>query len=81
MRQQHGHTASSHVRGHFTPGVGNTLTQEHVETPREGGLGGYLSPTGANHSFQGCVIGFKAPEVGGGTGQGSTWYPALPKLV
>lgn len=40
VKQQPGHTASSHIRGHFTPGMSNTLPQEHMETPREEGLGG-----------------------------------------
>lgn len=56
VKQQHSHTASGHLKGHFTPGMGSTLTQEHMETPRKAGLGGYLAPTGANHSFQGWVI-------------------------
>lgn len=55
-KAEHGCTASSHIRGHFTPEMCSTLTQEHMETPREVGLGGYLAPTGANHSFQGSVI-------------------------
>lgn len=55
VKQQHGHTASSHLRT-FYPWDGSTLTQEHMETPREAGLGGCLAPIGANHSFQGWVI-------------------------
>lgn len=43
-------------QGAFNPRVCDILTQELMDTPREEGLGGYLAPTGASHSFQGWVM-------------------------
>lgn len=71
-------------QGAFDPGLCNTLTQEDMETPGEEGLGEVSGTHWCKPLFAGLgdtKIGFKAPEVGRCTSQGSTWYPALPKPV